>query len=253
MNNQEYNGYHGNKLSSAKNIFFLENCSQKIPIEGMLPRKRKCAVCKGKIEKVGGSWNTVGYGHSGMQDTNCRYYEVVFIAPSCLIESRIESDPFTPKIWGMEGSIKPEDFTFLLSLDLDEMGGLYANKSNMGKQYRFTVELLDKDAEAYRTYGHRLFFHFTTPEGKIWPNFASVPNKTQLLKIIHIVRDEIKKKVLVPLTRENISIGIQKGAGITKEELLNSLLQAKVQKISIEEVSLEADSKGQFHFMEVLP
>ena len=90
------------------------------------------------------------------------------------------------------------------------------------KIYHFSVEPLEEGCEAYDTYGHRIFFQFITPEGSIWPNFASVPNLGKLERILHIVREEIQKKIGIPITEENSSVSIR-AIGITKEYLFKVL------------------------------
>ena len=118
-----------NQIRDAKNIFFLEKCSQKIPTDEMLPLKRKCPKCKGKIEQTGGSWNTVTYRHSGLQDTSCNYWDEIFKAPSCRLVCSLEHErePWVPKIWGRE-SIRPENLLEHLDRDLREMEDLYSSR-----------------------------------------------------------------------------------------------------------------------------
>lgn len=108
-------------------------------------------------------------------------------------------------------------------------------KKESGKQkpapkiYRFTVELLDKEAEAYRK-GHRIFFNFTTPGGKIWPNFGSFKDPGSLLESVAKLREDIEK-LPVPISRENISLGIRKNTGVDKEQLIAALLEGIVPEV----------------------
>ena len=129
-----YKGYHGNKLRDAKNIFFLEKCSQKIPTYEMLPKTRKCPKCGKKLEITGSSWDDRTYNHVSRID--CSYSETIFIAPSSELKGGLDhewyikmgKDPWAARIWGREGSIRPENFLKLLDLDLKEMGDLYSSR-----------------------------------------------------------------------------------------------------------------------------
>lgn len=109
------------KPSSAgrEKVFFLDRCSQKIPIKAMLPDRRKCPKCGKKIQETGSSWYYSTYSHINSWDP-CRYSETVYVAPSCLFNDGWSTVPFVPRIWALSGE---------LDHDLAELGALYSSRN----------------------------------------------------------------------------------------------------------------------------
>ena len=106
------------KPSSAgrEKVFFLDRCSQKIPIKAMLPDRRKCPECGKKTQDCGGSWNSVHYAH--LYPGECGYRETVYVAPSCSLgDSDYAAGILAPTLWREQEN---------LDRDLGEMGVLYS-------------------------------------------------------------------------------------------------------------------------------
>ena len=166
------------KLKTTRNIFFLEKCKQKIPVESMLPKERKCPECRKKLVDTGSSWNTISYGH--LNTGSCTFHETIFIAPSSELHGGPDQEwhlktgrnPWEPKIWGRDGPGITSDFDANLATDLQQMGELYSSRAREIRPSKDGSRKEPKKGSTMVGYREGSIYHFFIQRVKNQPKWS---------------------------------------------------------------------------------
>jgi hypothetical protein len=166
-----------NKVKNTKNIFFIE-CKQKIPVESMLPKERKCPECRKKLVDTGSSWNTISYGH--LNTGSCTFHETIFIAPSSELHGgpdqkwhmNMGRNPWEPKIWGRDGPGITSDFDANLATDLQQMGELYSSRAREIRPSKDGSRKEPKKGSTMVGYREGSIYHFFIQRVKNQPKWS---------------------------------------------------------------------------------